>query len=719
MMTVKQLRTKTRFLVFFFISLVLPSLFLGYLSILGIQSDQAAAEQELLDGHRAAAQTIIDLVENELKRIELLISQDLEHPPRATESELRPLAEQLKRSSPLVSEPFVITRSRVLFPVATRLYYAGVGVRAYFPSQPAAASLEALTHATQLEFQAHDFENARAAYAQALEAAFSRSSRAEILFDLARTLRRLHKDQQARAIYREIIQTYADLRVAGGIPAELAAQMELVNLPSSARETSGTGQSILTLQAELARGKWDLAKPQFDFALDRVRKSWSRLAALSAPFELNHQRDFEESEAAIGTRAEASRELLLFEGSVVPTILKAADVRRPKSRAPRRFKTLTDSCIFCSIALPSPVRGPDAIEMLGVLLDAERESPALSAFLEQVILPSHTLFRVTNELGRPIAGPPIPASARKTIEAKFPSEIPSWTITFYYRDPEFFAQLLTSRRRVYVIGLILALGIVTFGSILTLRMISREVELATMQSDFVSTVSHELRSPLTSIRQLSEMLQRGRIPSEERRQRYYDTIVEQSERLSLLVENILDFARFEEGRKVFHFEEVDLNVFLREVVARVQQQVRHEGFAIRAQLADESLPARIDRDAMAQAIVNLLDNAMKFSPDSKEVSVSGCREADCARIDVKDYGIGIRPDEIKRVFDRFYRGSTEQVLSTRGTGLGLTIVKRIVEGHQGTITVQSAPGRGSTFTIMLPIEGANDHEDTPNSHHRG
>jgi len=122
---------------------------------------------------------------------------------------------------------------------------------------------------------------------------------------------------------------------------------------------------------------------------------------------------------------------------------------------------------------------------------------------------------------------------------------------------------------------------------------------------------------------------------------------------------------------------------------------------------------------MAQAIFNLLDNALKFSGSSKEVRVSARRESDCAKIEVEDDGIGIRPEEIKRVFERFYRGSTEQVLSTRGTGLGLTIVKRIVDGHRGTITVQSTPGSGSTFTIKLPIEGANEHENTANSHHRG
>jgi signal transduction histidine kinase len=719
MMTVKQLRTKTRFLVFFFISLVLPSLFLAYLSLRGIQSDQAAAEQELLDGHRAAARTIIDLVESELDRIELLISHALEHPPRATGSELQLLAEQLRHSSPLVSEPFVITGGRVFFPLTTRLYHADNGPRLYLPTTASTTASEALLRGTQLEFQSQDLESARQAYTLALEKTSNQALRVQVEFDLARTLRRLSKNQQAKTIYDEIIRTYCDFRVAGGIPADLAARLELLDVLASGQDASGRAKAILAFQADLAHGAWDLTKPQFEFACARVRESWSRLATVSSSSRSRHQKEFEEREASMRAREEVSRRLVLFERSGVPAILKNAEMRRSNSHAQRRFETLADSCMFSSIVLPSPLRDPDAIERLGVLLNTERESPALSAFLEQVILPSNTLFRVTNQLGNYIAGPPIPAGARKTIEARFPSGFPSWALTFYHRDPQFLEQMLSSRRQVYVIGLILALGIVTFGTFLALRMISREVELANLQSDFVSTVSHELRSPLTSIRQLSEMLQRGRIPSEERRQRYYDTIVDQSERLSLLVENILDFARFENGRKVFHFEEVDLNVFLREAVSRVRHQVQHEGFAISLQLMEEPLPARIDRDAMAQAIFNLLDNAMKFSGSSKEVGVAGCREGACARIDVKDSGIGIRHEELKRVFDRFYRGSSEEVLATRGTGLGLTIVKRIVEGHQGTITAESAEGRGSTFTIRLPIQGTNEHETTAHSHYRG
>jgi tetratricopeptide (TPR) repeat protein len=315
MMTVKQLRTKTRFLVFFFISLVLPSLFLAYLSLRGIQSDQAAAEQELLDGHRAAARTIIDLVESELDRIELLISHALEHPPRATGSELQLLAEQLRHSSPLVSEPFVITGGRVFFPLTTRLYHADNGPRLYLPTTASTTASEALLRGTQLEFQSQDLESARQAYTLALEKTSNQALRVQVEFDLARTLRRLSKNQQAKTIYDEIIRTYCDFRVAGGIPADLAARLELLDVLASGQDASGRAKAILAVQADLAHGAWDLTKPQFEFACARVRESWSRLATVSSSSRSRYQKEFEEREASMRAREEVSRRLVLFERS--------------------------------------------------------------------------------------------------------------------------------------------------------------------------------------------------------------------------------------------------------------------------------------------------------------------------------------------------------------------------------------------------------------------
>ena len=247
-------------------------------------------------------------------------------------------------------------------------------------------------------------------------------------------------------------------------------------------------------------------------------------------------------------------------------------------------------------------------------------------------------------------------------------------------------------------------GILIFGLILTVRTVVREIELSRMKSDFVSTISHEFKSPLSSIRQLSEMLQSGRIPSEEYRQQYYDVLVEQSERLSLLIDNILDFSKIEEGRKEFDFEMVEISSLLQEIVTVIQDQVRHKDFDIQLEI-EEPLPLiKADRAAISQAITNLIDNAIKYSGEARNIIVRTFAEHPYLMIVIKDFGIGIRKEEINKVFERFYRGGDELTRTVKGSGLGLTLVKQIVEVHNGNIDVESEPGIGSTFSIRLPVQ---------------
>jgi signal transduction histidine kinase len=251
---------------------------------------------------------------------------------------------------------------------------------------------------------------------------------------------------------------------------------------------------------------------------------------------------------------------------------------------------------------------------------------------------------------------------------------------------------------------ILLAGILIFGLTLTIRIVTHEFELGKMKSDFVSTVSHEFKSPLTSIRQLAEMLQTGRVPSDERRQRYYNVLLEQSERLSLLIDNILDFAKMEEGKKEFEFEMVDMGPLLEELISTIQQQVRHEGFTLQAEI-DKDLPSiQVDRSAITQAITNLIDNAIKYSGEAKKIYVRGFTEDQHLVIAVQDFGVGIKTGEIDKVFERFYRGGDELTRTVKGSGLGLTLVKQIVQTHHGSVLVESKPGSGSTFSIKLPIQ---------------
>jgi signal transduction histidine kinase len=229
-----------------------------------------------------------------------------------------------------------------------------------------------------------------------------------------------------------------------------------------------------------------------------------------------------------------------------------------------------------------------------------------------------------------------------------------------------------------------------------------------MKSDFVYTVSHEFKSPLTSIRQLAEMLQTGRVPSEERRQQYYDVLLEQSERLTLLTDNVLNLARIEEGRKEYHFETIDIAALVRETVTTIQDRVRHEGFFIETILKEPLPSVRADKAAITQAVTNLMDNAIKYSDKEKKVEVSSYVEDQYLVIAVKDFGVGIKKEKIDKVFERFYRGGDELTRTVKGSGLGLTLVKEIIEAHRGHVQVESEPGRGSTFSIRLPFKGIED-----------
>jgi signal transduction histidine kinase len=290
-----------------------------------------------------------------------------------------------------------------------------------------------------------------------------------------------------------------------------------------------------------------------------------------------------------------------------------------------------------------------------------------------------------------------------TVRADFVSHFPDWSLEFYQPPLRLLSTFLLSRQGIYFYMFLLIAGILVFGLILTVRAVSRELELAKMKSDFVSTISHEFKSPLTSIRQLAEMLHSGRVPSEERRREYYDVLLEQSERLSLLTENILNLARIEEGRKEFIFEKTDIGALLKEIVLSIQDRVRHEGFSIELEIKKDLLPIKADRVAMAQAVTNLIDNAVKYSGESRRIVVSASRDGGFLTIAVKDFGIGINKEDLDRVFERFFRGGDELTRTVKGSGLGLTLVKEIVEAHDGTVYAESEPGKGSTFFIRLPL----------------
>ncbi len=233
--------------------------------------------------------------------------------------------------------------------------------------------------------------------------------------------------------------------------------------------------------------------------------------------------------------------------------------------------------------------------------------------------------------------------------------------------------------------------------------VRRELKLSRLKSDFVANVSHELKTPLALIRLYSETLELGRIPSEERKGEYYRVIGKESRRLTQLINNILDFSRIEAGRKEYRLVPSDLGAVVRDVVENYRFAIEKLGFTLELDVAEELPPLALDPEALSQALINLLNNAIKYSPEQKAITVRVRREQGRVLLSVDDRGMGIPRSEHRRIFEKFYRVETSLVHATKGSGLGLALVQHITEAHGGHVELTSTPGEGSTFTLSLPV----------------
>jgi two-component system phosphate regulon sensor histidine kinase PhoR len=241
------------------------------------------------------------------------------------------------------------------------------------------------------------------------------------------------------------------------------------------------------------------------------------------------------------------------------------------------------------------------------------------------------------------------------------------------------------------------------GAFFVYRQIKREMELVALRSDFVSNVSHELRTPLALIRMFAETLEMKRVKTEKKKQEYYGIILRETERLTRLINNILNFSRMESDSRRYTFAPADINAVLASTLSVHLYQLEMKGFTVETSYAKELPPISIDEEAVAEAFHNLIDNAIKYSAEKKFLRLCTNLSGGTIIVEVEDHGIGIASEHQPRIFDKFYRVSQGLVHTAKGSGLGLAIVRHIIDSHNGTIAVNSAPGSGTTFIIALPL----------------
>jgi len=258
--------------------------------------------------------------------------------------------------------------------------------------------------------------------------------------------------------------------------------------------------------------------------------------------------------------------------------------------------------------------------------------------------------------------------------------------------------LRTSYMILGALSLLLAAGVW-----LTYRNVSRELALAKLKSDFVSNVSHELRTPLALIRLYAETLELGRLPNPMKQHEYHEIIRKESERLTGLINNILDFSRIEAGKKEYTFRQTDVADLVRSTLESYRFEIEQNGFHFEEKIENNLPPLQVDREAIARSLLNLVNNAVKYSDSDRYLGVSLYRHNGSVNLEVVDHGIGIPANEQPKIFDKFYRVCDPLVHNTKGSGLGLSLVRHIVQAHGGEVVVESAPGKGSKFTITLPV----------------
>lgn len=294
--------------------------------------------------------------------------------------------------------------------------------------------------------------------------------------------------------------------------------------------------------------------------------------------------------------------------------------------------------------------------------------------------------------------------SEKNIEHKKPLWLmPDYQLGIQIKG-ETIENLVQERTNFNIWVIILMDLIMVFAAILIYRSLRQQMKLAQLKSEFVSNVSHEIRTPLAIINMYSETLEMDRIKDEEKKKEYYKVINSEANRLSGIVNKILNFSKIESGKRGYKFEETDLNMLLKQILDQYSHHLKQKDFKCELMLTDNLPNVLIDKEAITDAIINLIDNAIKYSVDNKQIEIISGSDDNKVTIEVLDHGIGIEEKYHKMVFDKFYR-VTEGNLAhkAKGSGIGLSIVSHIMKAHKGSVELFSKPNKGSRFILVFPI----------------
>lgn len=649
-----------RLLIMFFAVTTTSAAALGWSTWQLVQQDRALGVQRAQERRDSVAALAVARLQQRFADLE----QGLTTLSGSSAADLPRRASDYGRDLPSASVLLVVQATGVeTYPAGRLLYHPTLP-----PADDPAAGLFA--DAEALEFQQPDSTRAIAALIP-LTASVNPTVRAHALLRLARNLRKAGRRQDAITTYAELKQI-VEARI-NGIPADLVARGALCDL----READGHREDLLrearTLQTDLNAGRWRLLRPVYDAYLAGTTR-------VLGPSEL----------ATTDAGSEALSEAALW----------LWDRWQANERAPGRHAVWTLNQSVLIVSRPAPG---------GLVAFAALPGYVESHWLRDGVLPGAAApapIALTDAEGHAVVGLVNPTTHPHAVRLSPATGLP-WTL--YAVSSGAPPDSPFTRHGQLVLAGLSAIGLlVVGGSYLIGRAVLRELRVARLQSDFVAAVSHEFRTPLTALCQLSELLVDGRATSDDLRRQYYAVLQHESSRLRRLVEGLLKFGRMEAGAMRYQFETLDAATLLHTVIDEFRREADRRGSRVEMRIECVHRGLRADKEALSCAIWNLLDNAVKYSPDGATVWIELTDRPSGVAIGVRDRGTGITPADQQRIFQKFVRGNAAMALGVPGSGIGLAVARHIVLTHGGDITVESTQGEGTTFTIVLPAPEPSD-----------
>ena len=563
----------------------------------------------------------------------------------------------------------------------------------------------AFERAELYEFSQRNYSRSADYYRRCVKSAPSARYEAIALDGLGRSLIHLRQFNQAQRVYEDLSTRYGQIQNKAGHPYGLAAGLNLSEIKKLQNKPEENIKNLLMLYEGMKKGRWLVTLSSYDFFVGEIE---SQLDGGLSPGKFPELNEIYES---LKEEKFIYLDVLEFAGflnrEVIPKIEERLSITRTGSdfASNRIIATQAEEIRLISYARLFGFQSErDYYGGFFWDLDYIKEK-LIPVELEKISEESGLQFQIVQDEISSNTSRNETTTSTDSLMLSFREFPLPWKLLV--TQPAFNDLESSLRRENIIYGTLLTVIVVLMllGAFLIARDISREAETTRVKTEFVHNISHELKTPLTLIRLYSETLQRKEKLPEKEKQEAYEIITKESERLSHLINNVLDFSRIEMGRKEFNFKNGNLANVISDTLESYRYHLEKKGFTVTSEIASDIPDMDFDEEAISSVLVNLLSNAIKFSPKKKEVTIRLFKDGENAVLKVEDKGIGIEPKDLSKIFERFYRCGHQVVCETRGSGLGLTLVRHIVEAHGGTIGVKSVPDKGSVFTIILPISG--------------